>query len=84
MTWTLHRAKSVTAFLYSIRGTEAVRSLHKSMLALQSADNPAKGCRAIPERPNRFEYENSGYWVTFEVLAEKKIIRFLNISEVNK
>lgn len=78
--WTLRYERSVTAFLYSIRGTEKAAKLSEAIKAFQYKDDPTEGCIIVEERPARYEFEAAGHWVGIRVLVDDKTVSALYIT----
>jgi len=77
--WTLHIDPAVTAYSYTLRGSEAGQQLRASIIGLQFEEEPSKERQAIPERPGRYSFIVANHKITIEVRASEKIIRVLTI-----
>lgn len=78
--WTLRYDSSVTTYLRSIRGTEKCGKIHEAIKELQYKKDPTEGCRNVPERPERYEFEIEGHWIGIRVLTDDKSVRILYIT----
>lgn len=81
--WTLRYDPSVTAYLYSIRGTPTAAKLREAIRALQFKDDPTEGCRQVVDRPERYELEQSGHWIGIEPIIVDKSVRVLYIAVIS-
>ena len=78
--WTLHYHPDVTAFLYSVRGTEKADKVREAIKALQHRVDPTEDCKEAQGWPGRYEFEVAGHWVGIRVLADEKAVRVLYIT----
>lgn len=75
--------RTVTALLYSLRGSETGTAIHEAIKALQFVDNPTEDKEPIKEREDRYEFEVSGYRIRIEIVQEeRKAIRILSVKPI--
>lgn len=80
--WELHYDRTVTALLYSLRGSETGTAIHEAIKALQFKADPTEDMEPIKERQNRYQFEVNGYRVRIETVEEmRKAIRILSVKQ---
>ena len=79
MRWTLHYDPEVTAYLYSLRDEgEAVRQAIRDL-----GTNPLpEGSWQLPDRPNMYEFEIRGFWLTYAIDEANKIVYMLEVERL--
>lgn len=77
--WTLHIDPAVTAYTYTLRGTEAGQKLRESIIGLQFEQDPSDGCETVPERTNRYIFTVANHKIMIEIRPDEKIVRVLTI-----
>ena len=79
--WELLYDRTVTAFLYSLRNTDAGTAIHEAIKALQSKNDPTKGSDSIKERSDRYQLIVDNYQLRFEVADDdRRVIRILSVT----
>jgi len=78
--WALRNDRKVTAFFYSIRGTETATTIHNAIKELQFKENPTEGCRQVIEIPDSWEFNAAGHWIGFRMVIESESIRVLYVT----
>lgn len=81
--WALHYDREVGAYLYSIRSSPTAAELREAIKALQFKNDPTEGCRQATGWDERYEFEQSGHWVGFELVVMDKGIRVLYVTTIS-
>lgn len=78
--WELRYDRTVTAFLYSLRGSETGTAIHDAIKNLQFVDHPSTVCDPVPERTGYYRLTLEQHNILIEVLeGDRKIIIVLDI-----
>ncbi|MEM7133318.1 MAG: hypothetical protein AAF702_43870 [Chloroflexota bacterium] len=81
--WTLRYDREVVSYLYSMRNSPIASELREAIQSLQFKDDPTEGCRLAVGWDDRYEFEQSGHWIGFELVVMDKGIRVLYVTTIS-